>query len=259
MYEPAQSTKSPTVPSPEFTPFHTPHAWPPSASTLPHAPHQPRPARTEFSLRDDHGERHSLSDFRGRGVVIYFYPEDDTPLCTAQACQFRDHQGEFSKVGCSIIGISPDDQTSHAAFIAKHHLPFPLLADETDRDGNPRVSTLYGAWGDKNMYGKIVRAMLRTTYLIGPDGRIARRWDRVKTPGHAAQVLAAAKAQHAGGLTGLIREAKPPKHPKKTTRARGAGRASYAVSARPRARTRPRATRARKNGAQSTRAKARPR
>jgi peroxiredoxin Q/BCP len=189
-------------------------------------PGQPAP---NFNLRDAHGERHSLSDFRGRSLVIYFYPEDDTPLCTAQACQFRDHHGEFGKVGCSVIGISPDDGASHGAFIARHQLPFPLLVDETGKDGNPRISMMYGAWGDKNMYGNIVRAMLRTTYLIGPDGKVARRWDRVKTPGHAAKVLAAAKALHSGGLNSVVREAKPAKHPRTPSRAKPtAGRNAFA-------------------------------
>lgn len=158
-------------------------------------PNTPAP---NFTLRDAHGQKHSLSSFRGRAVVIYFYPEDDTPLCTNQACQFRDHHPDFSKIGCDIIGISPDDAASHAAFASKFALPFTLLADEPDAKGNPKVSTLYGAWGDKNMYGNIVRGMLRTTYLIAPDGVVAKVWSRVKTPGHAAAVLAAVKQLHTG-------------------------------------------------------------
>ena len=133
----------------------------------------------DFTLRDSRGKRHALSDFRGRCVVLYFYPEDDTPLCTTQACQFRDHHPDFSKIKSVVLGISPDDQASHADFAAKHALPFTLLADDPDGDGNPKVSTRYGAWGDKNMYGKIVRAMLRTTYLISPDGNIAYKNTKV--------------------------------------------------------------------------------
>lgn len=151
-----------------------------------------------FSLRDGSGKRVGTADFRGRSLVVYFYPEDDTPLCTAEACQFRDRHPDFAEVGCSIVGISPDDAESHAAFAAKHGLPFPLLADEPDREGNPKVSLRYGAWGEKNMYGRFVLGMIRTTYLIGPDGKVARRWDRVRTPGHAAEVLEAAKVLHAG-------------------------------------------------------------
>ncbi len=175
----------------------------------------PAPA---FTLRDSHGKRHSLSNFRNRAVVLYFYPEDDTPLCTAQACQFRDHHPDFSKLGCTVIGISPDDPHSHAAFAAKHALPFLLLADEPNATGDPKVSTLYGAWGDKNMYGNIVRSMLRTTYLIAPNGKVARRWDRVKTPGHAAKVLAAVKALHAGEDLTPLGKIKPLKQPSAKSR-----------------------------------------
>lgn len=189
----------------------------------------PNSIAPNFTLRDAHGERHTLSDFRGRSVVLYFYPEDDTPLCTEQACQFRDHHPDFSKIGCTVIGISPDDEASHADFTGKHRLPFTLLADVPDAKGSPRVSTLYGAFGEKNMYGKAVRAMLRTTYLIGPDGRVVRRWDRVKTPGHAAQVLAAVRALHAGAGDAAIREAKPTKRItiRKNSRAKSSGRSTY--------------------------------
>ncbi|MFN7021314.1 MAG: peroxiredoxin [Phycisphaerales bacterium] len=162
-----------------------------------------------FSLRDATGRRVGLADFRGRSLVVYFYPEDDTPLCTAEACQFRDHHPDFVKVGCSVVGISPDDAESHAAFAAKHGLPFPLLVDEPDREGNPKVSLRYGAWGEKNMYGRFVRGMIRTTYLIGPDGKVARRWDRVKTPGHSAEVLKAAKALHSGEALTVLGQPKP--------------------------------------------------
>ncbi|MCC6319929.1 MAG: peroxiredoxin [Phycisphaerales bacterium] len=163
----------------------------------------------DFTLRDGHGRAHRLTDLRGRSVVIFFYPEDDTPLCTGQACQFRDHHADFGKLGCTLLGISPDSVESHSAFAAKHALSFPLLADEPDATGSPRVCAKYGAWGEKNMYGRVVRGMLRTTYLIGPDGRVARRWDRVKTPGHAAKVLAAAKALHGGEPLATPGEGKP--------------------------------------------------
>lgn len=147
----------------------------------------------DFTLRDAADRSVRLSDFGGRLVVLYFYPEDDTPVCTSQACQFRDHAADFAAAGAVVIGISPDDPASHAAFARKHRLGFTLLADEPISRSNaePRVCTLYGVWGDKNMYGNIVRGMLRTTYLIGPDRRVIRSWDRVKTPGHAGAVLAA--------------------------------------------------------------------
>lgn len=122
---------------------------------------------------------------------MFFYPEDDTPLCTKEACQFRDLAREFGELQASVVGVSPDDSASHARFAAKQRLGFPLLADVPGKDGVPKVSRAYGAFGEKNMYGKVVTAMLRTTVLITPDGTIARRWPRVKTPGHAEAVLAA--------------------------------------------------------------------
>jgi peroxiredoxin Q/BCP len=230
------------------------------AKTLPPSPAPNTPA-PNFSLRDQHGERHSLSDFRGRGLVIFFYPEDDTPLCTEEACQFREHHGDFGKVNCTVIGISPDDQASHAAFAAKHSFPFPLLVDEKDDRGNPRISTLYGAFGEKNMYGNITRAMLRTTVLVGPDGRIVRRWDRVKTPGHASAVLAAAKALHAGATTPIIRETKPSKRltTRKPHRNTTKGRTAYAGVRATKSKSNPTRAIATKAKARQTRTKGRPR
>lgn len=151
-----------------------------------------------FTLRDQHNDNRSLAEFRGRPVVIYFYPEDDTPLCTKQACDLRDAHAEIVSLGAAVLGISPDTVDSHAAFAAKFRLPFTLLADVPDSDGTPRVCARYGAWGEKSMYGRTVVGMLRTTYLIDPRGRVARRWDRVKTPGHAQRVLQAVR-ELAGG------------------------------------------------------------
>ncbi len=154
-------------------------------------PGQPAPP---FTLRDQHGTRRTLREFRGRPVVLFFYPEDSTPLCTKQACQFRDMHAEFAALGVAVLGISPQDVASKHTFAAEQRLPYPLLADAPGDGGEPPVSLAYGAFGDKNMYGRIVRAMLRTTYLLAPDGTVARRWDRVKTPGHAQAVLDAARA-----------------------------------------------------------------
>jgi peroxiredoxin Q/BCP len=147
-----------------------------------------------FTLRDQTGAGRSLSEFRGRPVVIYFYPEDDTPLCTRQACGLRDVHAEMRELGAGVIGISPDTVESHAAFAKKFSLPFILLADVPDAKGTPRVCRKYGVWGEKPMYGKTVIGILRTTYLIDANGRVARRWDRVKTPGHAERVLEAVRA-----------------------------------------------------------------
>lgn len=146
-----------------------------------------------FTLPDQSGAKRTLAEFRGGPVVIYFYPEDDTPLCTTQACGLRDVHGEMRKLGAEVIGISPDSVESHAAFAEKFRLPFVLLADVPDAKGTPRVCARYGAWGEKNMYGKTVIGMLRTTYVIDADGRVAKRWDRVKTPGHAERVLEAVR------------------------------------------------------------------
>lgn len=150
-------------------------------------------AAPEFSLPDQHGKKHSLSHFRGRPVVIYFYPEDDTPLCTTQACGMRDLHPDFSKVGAAVIGISPDTVDSHASFAANHRLKFTLLADVPDATGTPRVCEKYGAWGTKKLYGRTYTGILRTTYLIDANGKVAKRWDSVKTPGHADRVLQAVK------------------------------------------------------------------
>lgn len=153
----------------------------------------------DFKLPDRRGRVHRLKDYRGRFIVLYFYPEDDTPLCTTQACQFRASHSDFEKLNAVVLGISPDDAASHAAFTAKFNLPFTLLADIKDDSGNPPVSTLYGAWGEKNMYGNLIRGMLRTTYLIDPAGVVVKRWDRVKTPRHGETVLAALRELATGG------------------------------------------------------------
>ena len=151
-----------------------------------------------FVLADQHGEFHDFKDFAGRIVVLYFYPKDDTSGCTAEACQFRDHHPDFSKLKGTVVGISPDDVVSHGKFDRKHALGFTLLADPPGPDGTPRTCDAYGVWSKKSMYGRSYMGVVRTTYLIGPDGRVAARWDRVQVPAHAAEVLAAARALHSG-------------------------------------------------------------
>lgn len=139
----------------------------------------------DFTLPDQHGNRHRLKDYRGKWVVLYFYPKDNTTGCTSQACQFRDALLDFRKNDAVILGVSPDDTGSHQRFADKHNLPFTLLADTEQK-----VCTRYGVWQEKSMYGRKFMGVVRTTYLIAPDGRIAHRWDRVKVPNHAATVLA---------------------------------------------------------------------
>lgn len=155
---------------------------PPVGSTLPPIG-SPAP---DFRLPDHQGRLRSLHDFRGRWVVLYFYPEDDTPTCTTQACDLRDAWAGFREAGIEVFGISPDPVASHAAFHRKFRLPFALLADV-----DHKVATLYGAWGEKTLYGRTYTGMHRNTYLIDPAGILAAILPRVRTRGHAARVLAA--------------------------------------------------------------------
>jgi thioredoxin-dependent peroxiredoxin len=138
----------------------------------------------EFSLADESGTVRKLSDYRGKAVVLYFYPKDDTPGCTVEACAFRDDFSAYAKAGVVVLGVSPDTSASHAKFKKKFELPFTLLAD----DGH-QVCELYGTWGPKKMYGKEYMGVLRTTFLIGADGQILKVWENVKPDGHSAQIL----------------------------------------------------------------------
>lgn len=142
-----------------------------------------------FSLRDQEGDLRSLAEFRGRSVVLYFYPEDDTPGCTEQACGFRDEWSEIQALGAVVLGVSTDDAESHRAFAAKHRLPFTLLIDEVGRDGVPRVAGKFGVWREKTLYGRKYTGLVRTTFLIDPAGIVSRRWDHVRVKGHAGAVL----------------------------------------------------------------------
>jgi len=143
----------------------------------------------DFSLKDQHGKTHTLSDYAGRPVVLYFYPKDDTPGCTKEACAFQGNLPKFKPSKAVVLGVSVLNEASKAKFADKYHLTFPLLADE-DR----AVADKYGAWQKKSMYGRIFKGISRTTYLIGPDGKVARRWDKVKVTNHAEDVLAAVNA-----------------------------------------------------------------
>ena len=153
-----------------------------------------------FTLPDQHGEKHALKDYAGSPVVLYFYPRDDTSGCTKEACAFRDALKDFEQLDAIVFGVSPDDESSHAKFAEKYDLNFPLLADTPDAHGVPKVCDKYGVWQEKKMYGRTHMGVVRTTYLIDPEGRIARRWDRVKVDGHADEVLDALRElrQHAG-------------------------------------------------------------
>ncbi len=139
----------------------------------------------DFQLQDENGVVHSLAQYRGQNVVLYFYPKDDTPGCTAEACSFRDDYSAYEKAGVTILGVSPDSPSSHAKFKARYHLPFTLLADE-----DHKVCELYEVWGKKKMYGKESEGVNRTTYLIGQDGMIRKVFEKVKPAEHSAEILA---------------------------------------------------------------------
>lgn len=143
-----------------------------------------RDTAPEFSLPDVNGTVHSLADYRGRKVVVYFYPKDDTPGCTKEACSFRDKFAEYSKYGITVLGISPDKPASHQKFIQKYELNFTLLSDP-----EKLVLMSYGAWGTKNMYGKITEGVIRKTFLIDEEGKIVKAYHRVKVDGHAEKIL----------------------------------------------------------------------
>lgn len=140
----------------------------------------------DFELLDDTNVPRKLSDFRGRNVVLYFYPADDTPGCTKEACNFRDDYSAYEKAGVQILGVSPDTVKSHVKFKRKFQLPFPLLADE-----GHKVCDLYGVWGPKKFMGKEYEGVLRTTFLIDENGQIVNVFEKVRPPEHSAEVLSA--------------------------------------------------------------------
>ena len=140
----------------------------------------------EFSAATSGSGRVSLADFKGKHVILYFYPRDDTPGCTKEACAFRDHFAEFKRRGAIVLGVSIDPVKSHDKFVEKFKLPFTLLADE-----DKKIVTAYGVWGEKSFMGRKYLGTHRVTFLIGPDGRIKKIWPQVKPDEHAGEVLAA--------------------------------------------------------------------
>lgn len=136
-----------------------------------------------FSLPDQNNTLHNLSQYQGHWLVLYFYPKDDTPGCTKEACSFRDGLGNLQALGATVLGVSADDVDSHGKFAKKYELNFPLLAD-----ANAELAKSYGAYGEKNMYGKIFTGILRYTFLINPDGEIVKTWKKVQTETHAQEV-----------------------------------------------------------------------
>lgn len=140
----------------------------------------------DFELKDENGEPHRLSDYQGRAVVLYFYPKDDTPGCTKEACNFRDDYSAYEKAGVTILGVSPDTSKSHRKFIDKYELPFTLLAD-TEK----KVSKMYDVWGTKKFRGREYEGVRRTTFLIDAEGKIAKIYKNVKPADHSEEVLGA--------------------------------------------------------------------
>lgn len=138
-----------------------------------------------FSLSNQSGATVSLSQLKGRHVVLYFYPKDATPGCTTEACDFRDEHSALVKAGAVVLGVSPDSVASHQKFATKQGLPFSLLADPEHA-----LADAYGVWGEKSLYGRKFMGLIRATFLIGPEGKVARVWPKVKVAGHVAEVLA---------------------------------------------------------------------
>jgi thioredoxin-dependent peroxiredoxin len=138
----------------------------------------------DFTAKDQNGKTVSLSDFKGKTVILYFYPKDDTPGCTAEACDFRDNYQSLVGKGFEVIGVSTDDEKSHKKFETKYNLPFPLIADESKE-----IVEAYGVWGEKNMYGKVYMGTMRTTFIIDANGVIQKIINKVDTKASSQQVL----------------------------------------------------------------------
>jgi peroxiredoxin Q/BCP len=145
----------------------------------------------DFRVPSTRGKETTLKQFRGKDVILYFYPKDDTPGCTAEACSFRDHEADITKEHAVVLGVSTDSVESHEKFAEKHQLNFPLLADRT-----ADIAKMYGVWKEKNLYGRRTWGVARTTFWIGPDGRIKKIWKKVDTSRHAEDVLAEIHAGH---------------------------------------------------------------
>lgn len=140
----------------------------------------------DFTLTSDGGQEVSLADYRGQKVVLYFYPKDDTPGCTAEACAFRDDHSDIVAAGAAVLGVSPDTIKSHDKFKAKYNLPFALLSDP-----DHRVADMYGAWGEKKMFGKAYEGILRSTFIVDEEGKIVKVFPKVTPKDHSREVLAA--------------------------------------------------------------------
>ncbi len=137
-----------------------------------------------FTGKDQNGNPISLSDFKGKKLILYFYPKDNTPGCTAEACSLRDGYEQLTQLGFDVVGVSADSEKSHQGFIGKFNLPFRLISDT-----NREILTAYGAWGEKKLYGKTYEGIIRTTFVIGGDGKVEKVFSKVKTDDHVSQIL----------------------------------------------------------------------
>lgn len=178
--------------APASPPDTSPSGQVPKASPARNTPKIGDPAPA-FDLPGDDGQRHALAGLKGRRFALFFYPRDSTPGCTTEACDFRDRHAALLAAGVQVLGVSGDDLKSHAKFRSKHALPFPLLSDA----GNA-VASAYGAFGEKTLYGRVSQGIIRSTFLVGPDGRIEAVWSPVKVNGHAEAVLQAAQGARVG-------------------------------------------------------------
>ncbi|WP_275899116.1 thioredoxin-dependent thiol peroxidase [Pyxidicoccus caerfyrddinensis] len=179
-----------------------------------------------FQLQDQDGKSVTLSQHAGKNVVLYFYPKDDTPGCTTEACNFRDEHSALGAAGAVVLGVSADSVDRHRKFASKYSLPFPLLADPEHK-----ALEAYGVWGEKSLYGRKFQGITRTTFLIGPDGRVKQVWPKVKVSGHVDEVLAALGAKGGSGTAAPTKKAASAKTPAPAKKATGAKAVKKATSA----------------------------
>ncbi len=164
----------------------------------------------DITLDDSKGTPRRLREIVRSWLVVYFYPKDMTPGCTSEACDFTDLAARFEALDAAVVGVSPDGVKSHAAFIAKEKLGVELLADPPADGGTPRAAGAFGVWGAKSMYGRTYMGVIRSTFLVSRDGKVAKAWENVKVPGHAAEVLATIESMAAGSSEVATPAAKKP-------------------------------------------------
>lgn len=188
----------------------------------------------DVKLPDQDGRKRSPREFAGRSLVIFFYCKDGSAQCTAQAAGFRDAAKALEARGVAVVGISAESQRSHSTFAAKQRLNYPILADEPAAGQTPAASGAFGVWQEKSMYGRKYMGIVRTTFLIGPDGRVQRRWDKVSVPGHVDEVVAAVSGEAAPAAKPAQRSIKKPAKPSSTKPAGARGGKAQSAKAAPR-------------------------